>query len=80
MIDQVRSAAAEVPGVLGVDKIFARKTGFQYHVDLHIEVDPSRTVADSHEIAGQVRRRLRREIGWVADVLVHVEPAALPQR
>lgn len=80
MIDQVRLAAAEVPGVLGVDKIFARKTGFQYHVDLHIEVDPSRTVADSHEIAGQVRRRLRREIGWVADVLVHVEPAALPAK
>jgi divalent metal cation (Fe/Co/Zn/Cd) transporter len=33
------------------------------------------TVAASHEIAGAVRRRVRSEVRWVADVLVHVEPA-----
>jgi cation diffusion facilitator family transporter len=74
MIERVREAATEVPGVLGVDKTFARKTGFQYHVDLHVEVDPGLTVAASHEIAGQVRRRVRERVSWVADVLVHVEP------
>lgn len=76
MIEHVRASAAQVPGVLGVDKSYARKTGFRYHVDLHIEVDPSLTVAESHVIAGQVRSRVRDELGWVADVLVHVEPAA----
>jgi cation diffusion facilitator family transporter len=76
MIEHVRSSAAQVPGVLGVDKSYARKTGFRYHVDLHIEVDPRMTVAESHAIAGQVRSRVRDEIGWVADVLVHVEPAS----
>lgn len=74
MIEHVRASAAQVPGVLGVDKSYARKTGFRYHVDLHIEVDPQLTVAESHAIAGQVRSRVRDEIGWVADVLVHVEP------
>lgn len=34
------SAAQSVHGVSGVDKNYARKTGFKYHVDLHIEVDP----------------------------------------
>ena len=75
LIARVREAAAEVPGVVGVDKTYARKTGFQYHVDIHIEVDPSLTVAASHEIAGHVRSRVREKLGWVADVLVHVEPA-----
>jgi cation diffusion facilitator family transporter len=75
MMELVRAAARQVPGVVGVDKSYARKTGFKYHVDLHIEVDPSLTVAESHVIAGQVRSRVRDEIGWVADVLVHVEPA-----
>jgi len=75
MIEHVRASAAQVPGVLGVDKSYARKTGFRYHVDLHIEVDPRLTVAESHAIAGRVRSRVRDEIGWVADVLVHVEPA-----
>lgn len=76
MMRRVRSAAQSVQGVFGVDKSYARKTGFKYHVDLHIEVDPSLTVAESHAIAGQVRSRVRADIGWVADVLVHVEPAA----
>jgi cation diffusion facilitator family transporter len=80
MIARVRAAASAVPGVRGIDKSFARKTGLHYHVDLHIEVDPHLTVAAAHEIAGHVRSRVRTEIGWVADVLVHVEPAATETR
>lgn len=80
MIDRVRAATVEVPGVLGVDKSFARKTGFKYHVDLHIEVDPEMSVAKAHVVAGQVRSRVRDQVGWVADVLVHVEPATGNER
>lgn len=75
MIERVRVTAAAVTGVSGVDKIYARKTGFKYHVDLHIEVDPELTVSASHIIAGQVRSLVRARLGWVADVLVHIEPA-----
>lgn len=75
MIAHLRAAALNVPGVSAVDKSYARKTGFKYHVDLHIEVDPDLTVAAGHVIAGQVRSRVRADVGWVADVLVHVEPA-----
>jgi cation diffusion facilitator family transporter len=72
---EVATAARSVSGVLGVDKVFARKTGLQYHIDLHIEVDPGLTIAQSHAIGGHVRATLRRDLPWVADVLVHVEPA-----
>jgi cation diffusion facilitator family transporter len=75
MMADVRTAALNVPGVSAVDKSYARKTGFKYHIDLHIEVDPELTVATAHAIAGRVRSRVRSEVGWVADVLVHVEPA-----
>ncbi len=71
----VRNAALTVPGVRGVEKCYARKTGLQYHVDLHLEVDPEITVRQSHEIATQVRIVIRETLPWVADVLVHVEPA-----
>jgi cation diffusion facilitator family transporter len=74
MIDRIRETALQVPGVLGVDKVYARKTGFRYHIDLHIEVNPDATVANSHALAGVVRNRLREALSWVADVLVHVEP------
>lgn len=73
----IADVARSVPGVAGVEKLFARKTGLQYHVDLHVEVDPSMTVADSHDIATAVRGRLTRDLPWVADVLVHIEPSNL---
>jgi cation diffusion facilitator family transporter len=76
--DRVRRSASGIPGVRGTEKCFARKTGLRYHVDLHIEVDPHLTVADSHEIAQAVRDRIRQELSEVADVLVHVEPSQAP--
>lgn len=77
-IDAIRQTALLVTGVSGVDKVYARKTGFSYHVDLHIEVDPHMTVAESHQVAGHVRSQIRERITWVADVLVYVEPGAAP--
>ncbi len=75
---EVFEVAKSVAGVQGVDKVFARKTGLQYHIDLHIEVDPTLTVAASHAIGGHVRATIKRELPWVADVLVHVEPGKVP--
>ena len=71
---KIREVALSVGEVAGVEKCFARKTGFKYHVDLHLEVDPDITVRASHEIARRVRDRIRQQLPWVADVLVHVEP------
>ena len=71
---QIRASAMTVAGALGVEKCFARKTGLRYHVDLHLEVDPDLTVRASHSIAEQVRNKVKGDLPWVADVLVHVEP------
>jgi cation diffusion facilitator family transporter len=75
LLNTIRGVALGVPGVRGVEKCFARKTGLQYHVDLHLEVDPDMTVRESHNIATDVRIRIKESLPWVADVLVHVEPA-----
>ncbi|HUI78200.1 MAG TPA: cation diffusion facilitator family transporter [Bryobacteraceae bacterium] len=75
LMSEIRAAAVLVPGVEGVEKCFARKTGLRYHVDLHLEVDPEMTVRQSHDIAHKVRLSILQRLDWVADVLVHVEPA-----
>jgi cation diffusion facilitator family transporter len=72
---EIRATAMQVPGVRGVEKCFARKTGLRYHVDLHLEVDPNITVRESHYIGHKVQEQVRNSLEWVADVLVHVEPA-----
>jgi cation diffusion facilitator family transporter len=76
-MDRIRMAGLRVPGVLGIEKCFARKTGLKWHVDLHLEVDPTMSVYESHEIATAVKDKIRSEVDWVADVLVHVEPHLL---
>ncbi len=75
-MDQIRGVAMRVPGTLGIEKCFARKTGLRYHVDLHLEVDPDLTVRASHDIATAVRVAIKSDLEWVEDVLVHVEPHA----
>ena len=74
LMSEIRRVAKSVPGVCDVEKCFARSSGLQYHVDLHLEVDPAMSVRDSHELATEVRFAIRRELPLIADVLVHVEP------
>jgi cation diffusion facilitator family transporter len=76
-MDEIRRVAVSVPGALGIEKCFARKTGLRYHVDLHLEVDPELTVRASHDIATAVRIAIKNDVEWVEDVLVHVEPHAV---
>jgi len=73
-IEHIPWIALAVPGVSGVEKTYARKTGLQYHGEFHLEVDPRMTVQDSHDLATATRFLIREKLDWVADVIVHIEP------
>jgi divalent metal cation (Fe/Co/Zn/Cd) transporter len=49
--------------------------GYHLYVDMHVQVDPQMTVLKSHEIAHEVKDKVRRHVPAVKDVLVHIEPA-----
>ena len=72
---RIREVSARMPGVAGVEKCIVRKMGYHYFVDLHVEVAPEMTVQRAHDIAHQVKDRVRAELPAVHDVLVHIEPA-----
>jgi cation diffusion facilitator family transporter len=74
IINEVRHLAATVTAVKGVEKCFVRKMGFDYYVDIHIQVDGKLTVAEGHEIAHRVKDKLLASNLRITDVLVHVEP------
>ena len=78
MMERVRSAAADVEGVEGVEKILARKMGTTYLVDMHVEVDGRLPVYDAHAVGHRVKDEVRRRNPQIADVLVHIEPASKP--
>jgi cation diffusion facilitator family transporter len=74
VVDHIRDVAESVPGVSRVEKCLVRQMGYQYFVDMHVEVDPQMTVLRSHEIAHGVKDKVRAQVPRVRDVLVHIEP------
>jgi cation diffusion facilitator family transporter len=71
---RVREVAGAVDGVLAVEKCRIRKSGMQYFVEIHVQVDGESTVRDGHVVGGKVRGRLRSSDLRIADALVHIEP------
>ena len=57
-----------------VEKTHVRKMGYQFFVDMHVEVDPQMTVERSHQIGHEVKDKVRAVIPTVRDVLIHIEP------
>lgn len=75
IVNKVRALASEHPDVLLVEKCYVRKMGFDYFVDIHIQVLDSLSVRRGHEIAHAVKDALLQSELNIKDVLVHVEPA-----
>jgi divalent metal cation (Fe/Co/Zn/Cd) transporter len=42
---------------------------------MHVEVNPQMTVERSHQIAHDVKDKIRANVPSVYDVLVHIEPS-----
>lgn len=74
VVERIRKRAAQVTGVRGVETLWVRKTGLEYLVDIHIEVDPELTVAEGHQIGHNVKDELLESFPVLRDVLVHLEP------
>jgi cation diffusion facilitator family transporter len=76
IVRSIRAVASSVPGVVEVEKCHARKMGLDYYVDLHVGVDGNISVHQGHEIAHRVKSAIQQSDSRIADVLVHIEPAA----
>jgi cation diffusion facilitator family transporter len=77
IVRSIRAVASSVPGVVEVEKCYARKMGLDYYVDLHVGVDGNISVHEGHEIAHRVKAAIQQSDSRIADVLVHIEPAQL---
>jgi cation diffusion facilitator family transporter len=75
LIDQIHVAAANVPGVMGIEKCWARKNGMSYVVDLHLEIDGNLSVTEGHGISHALKDHLMEVFPYLTDVLIHIEPA-----
>lgn len=77
LADRIAAIALAVPGVLSVVRVRARRGGPTTFVDLVVTADRLAQFVQSHELTEQIERAIERELPR-ADVVVHVEPEAMP--
>ncbi|MBL8853818.1 MAG: cation transporter [Planctomycetaceae bacterium] len=75
MANDVRRVAGQVEGVRHIEKVYVRKSGAGYHVDMHLHVDPDLSIRVAHAFAGKVKSVLRMALPSLTGVLIHIEPA-----
>lgn len=74
LLIEIRTLAAQVEGVMEVEKCFVRKSGFEYFVDIHIVVDGDLSVREGHKIGHDVKDFIMMHKPLIYNVLTHVEP------
>jgi len=76
VLNDIRSIAAKVEGVVGIDLLRVRKSGLGLWVDIHVEVPGDLPVREGHAIAHRVKDALLASSHRVMDALVHIGPAS----
>lgn len=72
--EEIMRLASSVEGVSTPHDLRTRRIGNRYAIELHIYMDGSITLAESHEKATRVEELLREKYGSETHVAVHVEP------
>ncbi|MBI0329659.1 cation diffusion facilitator family transporter [Burkholderia plantarii] len=74
-VERIRQTVGTTPGVAGFHGLRTRKMGDMIMVDVHLEVDASRSIVEGHDIASAVEHNLMSR-HRVLDVMTHVDPVA----
>lgn len=73
-VDAIRQTIEAVDGVEALHLLRSRRMGADALVDVHIQVDPTLSVSEGHQISETVRAQLIDDIEEVSDVMVHIDP------
>lgn len=72
--EEILSIISATPSVHKPHNLRTRRIGSNIAIEVHIRVDGSMTVYDSHEISRDIEQRLRLRFGEYTAVAIHIEP------
>jgi cation diffusion facilitator family transporter len=75
LVDTARTVLADRPGVREVRRLRMRWVGHQLEADAELDVDPSLSLADAHEVAHDAEHQLAHAIPKLGSIIVHAYPA-----
>jgi cation diffusion facilitator family transporter len=76
LVGQAEQVLTATPGVAAVEAVRMRWIGHQLHAEVGVAVDHTKSVAEGHDIAEEVRHRLLHALPKLRDATVHVSPAS----
>ena len=72
----VRGIASQIPEVRDIHGIAVKSIGRNLFLSYHLELEPSISVKDAHEIASSLEQHLKNELKNVSTIISHLEPAS----
>ena len=72
--EEILSIISATPNVYKPHNLRTRRIGADIAIEVHIRVEGSMTVLDSHEISRGIERALRERFGERTAVAIHIEP------
>ena len=75
-LDSITNAIRDTPGLVDFHDLKSRKTGDFILIELHLDLPARMTIAEGHEIADEVERRIKDAVPLVSYVLTHFDPIA----
>ena len=72
--EEILSIISATPNVYKPHNLRTRRIGADIAIEVHIRVEATMTVLDSHEISKQIERALRDRFGERTAVAIHIEP------
>jgi cation diffusion facilitator family transporter len=74
LLSTIHEVSDKVSGIKNIGRCLIRKSGMQYHIDIHAAVDGNITVREGHILAHKLEDALRAGIPKLGRILVHIEP------
>ena len=74
IVDEIRQAVTGVEKVRDVAEVRVRWLGHRLYAEVNIAVDPLLSVEEGHAISVEVRHRMMHGLGYLSNVVVHVDP------
>ena len=75
LVESAERALAAEPGVVGVPRVRMRWIGHRLHADAELDVDPSITLSEAHQLAHHAEHTLTHAIPRLSSALIHAYPA-----
>jgi cation diffusion facilitator family transporter len=78
-VQRLHAALHSVDRVVAHHTLRARMVGSRIFLDVCVELDPTLTFHEAHDLSHLLQERLRTAVPEVADAVIHVEPAGHPE-